>query len=276
MLKLHKQLERCARIPGYTSIRAGMGLGDSLYLQSVCRHLVKQGQKFLACSKWPDVFRSLGESVIVGPFTRLGVDKVAHYSLRKGVQGTTQFQDCCIQAGIKEPVDLRLDWAVTELELVETVLGLAKGLPIVCVQLPRPPMDRKDGFGKELMPDCAVIQRQIDRLKDKAFLVQIGAGQSIHGFQGLNLDLANKTTVAQLLDLASVAHGFIGYVSFVVPLAESLKKPALIVWSSKGLKAPHAYVRQISPQKVLHGNWCKWAMDNWEPDRIDEAFNGFL
>lgn len=276
MLRLHKQLERCARIPGYLSIRAGMGLGDSLYLQSVARHFVSKGQKVLACSKWPDVFRPLGDSVIVGPFTRLGVDKVAHYSLRKGVQGTTQFQDCCIQAGIKEPVALRLDWAVTELELVETVSGMAKGLPIVCVQLPRPPMDRKDGFGKELMPNCAVIQRQIDRLKGKAFLVQIGAGQSIHKFDGLDLDLANKTTVAQLLDLASVAHGFIGYVSFIVPMAESLRKPALIVWSSRGLRGTHPYIQQIKPSKVLNGNWCKWAMDDWEPNRIDEAFNGFL
>lgn len=276
MQRMHKPLERCAKLPGYVSIRGGMGLGDALYVQSVARYLVGKGQKVLACSKWPDVFRPLGDAVIVGPFTRAGVDKLAHYSLRKGVAGTTQFQDCCITAGITEAVDLRLDWEVLDRDSVARIQILAGSRPIVCVQLPRIPMDRKDGFGKELMPDCRVIQRQIDRIRDRAFVVQIGAGMPVFQFQGLHMDLANKTTVAQLLDLASVAHGFIGYVSFVVPLAESLKKPTLIVWSQAGLQSKHAYVRQIRPEKCLHGPFCKWAMDDWTPDRIDEAFDGFL
>lgn len=265
-MKLHKPLERCSRIPGYISVRGGMGLGDSLYLQSVCRYLVEKGHKVMACSKWPDVFRPLEENVLIAPFTRLGIDKLVHYSLRKPVKGTTQFQDCCIQAGISEEVDLRIDWTVTDSELVNVVQELAEGRQIVCVQLPRPPMDRKDGFGKELLPDCRVIQRLIDEQKD-AFIVQIGAGTPLFRFHGIDLDLANKTTVAQLLDIASIADRFIGYVSFLVPLAESLKKPALIVWSSRGLKAPQAYIRQITPEKVIHGPWCKSIMD------AEEAFH---
>lgn len=253
-----------------------MGLGDSLYLQAVTRYLVSKGERLEVCSEWPDVFRPLGDAVRIAPFSRQNIQILAHYSLRKSRPETDQFQDCCISAKVTEPVDLRLDWTITDQRFVDAVKAQANGWPIVCVQLPRTPMNRVDGFGKELLPDCRVIQRQIDRIRDRAFLVQIGAGTPVHRFDGLHLDLANKTTVAQLLDLASIAHGFIGYVSFIVPLAESLKKPALIVWSHLGLKASHAYVRQITPRKVIHGPHCKWAIDDWNQDRIDEAFNDFL
>ena len=231
------------------SIRGGMGLGDALYVQAVARHLVMKGERLRVHTSWPDVFRPLGDNVEIAPFTRLGVNILAHYSLRKGRAETTQFQDVCLTAGIREPVELKLDWTPT------SCIGddlKARGRPIVCVQLPRAPMGRKDGFGAELLPDCGVIQKMIDEIKGTALVVQIGSGVPLYRFSGIDVDLANRTTVAELLDVALAADAFLGYVSFIVPLAESLGKPALLVWSRKGLKAGHLYVRQITPKKVLH------------------------
>jgi hypothetical protein len=245
-------------------IRCGRGLGDSLYLQAVARHLVKRGEKLQVRSDWPDVFRTL--DVEVAPFTRAGVDIVAHYSLRKGIKGTTQFEDCCIQAGIREPVDLRLDWEPANVGLVDQLRS--HGKPILCVQLPRNPMARMDGFGRELLPDCRVIQRFIDAARDH-LVVQVGSGEALYRFHGIDVDLANKTTVSDLIDIGCVADRFLGYTSFMVPLAESFDKPAMFVWSRRGLKSGTQYVRQITPEKSLHKATSRYVVD-------DEAIDAFL
>jgi hypothetical protein len=140
----------------------------------------------------------------------------------------------------------------------------------------RSPMGRKDGFGAELLPDCRMIQRAIDRLKGRALIVLIGSGKPLFEFKGIDVDLSNKTTVRQLLDVASIADGFLGYCSFIIPLAESFSKPALIVWSRRGLNAGHQYIRQITPQKVLYRESSQFVIDDASLEEIDEAADGFM
>ena len=249
------------------SIRGGSGLGDSLYLQSVVRHLIGKGESLRVHSDWPAVFGQLGDMVTVEPFSRKNINILAHYSSRKALTNSTQWEDVCASAGISEPVELRLDWAP------ETTLDIR---PYVCVQLPRAPMGRSDGFGADLLPDCRLIQRAIDALRDRFAIVQIGAGEPLFRFKHLDLDLTGKTSVAGMLDVAAGASGFLGYVSYIVPLAESLDKPAMLVWSHKGLSRGHPYIRQITPAKILSKPSCKFVIDNWPLADIDKVFDGFL
>lgn len=252
------------------SIRCGRGLGDSIYLQSVVRHLLAKGARLRVKSDYPEVFRSLPVEVV--PFSRTS-DMTAHYSARKGVEGTTQFEDCCRAAGISEPVEMRLDWTAGNQALVDRVL--AHGKPVAVVSLPRSPMGRSDGFGAELLPDCRVIQEHIDALAKTHTIVQVGAGEPLYRFKRISIDLANRTTVGELIDVASVADRFLGYCSFLVPLAESFHKPALFVWSHKGLHSRHLYVRRITPQKVLHRkDTSRWVLDSIKEPAVrfvDEA-----
>lgn len=258
------------------SIRAGMGLGDALYLQSVVRHLTASGEKLLVRTAWPEVFRQLNGSVQVAPFSRAGINVLAHYVSRKGIPGTTQFEDCCINAGVKDPIEMRLDWKPTT-KLADEVVKQAAGRPIVLVQMMRPPMNRRDKFGASLLPNGDVVQACIDQMRRRVFLVQVGSGICLHYFNGIDLDLSNKTTVTELLDIASVASGFIGYVSFFVPLAESFGKPALFVWASRGLKDRIAYVRQITPEKVLHRkDLSQFVIDDWDIERVKGVADAFL
>lgn len=250
-----------------------MGLGDALYLQAVVRHLVRKGQKVEVCTEWPDVFRPLKDHVKFSPFSRTNIQILAHYSMRKGIAGTTQFEDCCLQAGIREPVEFKLDWWPVNAGLVAQIRKPWK--PILCVQLPRAPMGRSDGFGAELLPDCGVIQQAIDRLKDRAYIVQIGSGEALYRFKGIDLDLSNATSVSDLIDVAYAADGFLGYCSFLVPLAESLGKPAVLVWSRRGLHSRQPFISRITPQKILHRKSSRWIVDD-EPGRLDEVLNGFL
>lgn len=261
-------MELAQKRPRTYSIRGGMGLGDSLYLQGVARYFVEKGFSLEVCSKWPEVFSQL-DGVHVTSFRRNNIDILAHYSLRKPRTDTNQWQDCCIQAGIKEPWELKLNWQPSS----KLITG---NRPYVCLSLPRVPMDRKDGIGRSLMPSYAAIQRVIDRLKDRFLIVQIGAGPALHQFQGIDIDMSNKTSVAELLDIGYWASGFIGYVSFIVPLAESFSKPGLFIWSHKGLKDRYPYVRQISPQKILSKETSKWVMDSVSEREIDAAANAFL
>jgi hypothetical protein len=250
------------------SIRAGRGFGDSIYLQSVVRHLVATtGKSMRVATDYPDLFAAMKQHVDTFPFTRANIDITAHYVGRKMLPSTTQFEDMCLAAGIREHVELKLDWETGSPDLVKMVR--APGRPVVLVQLPRAPMGRSDGFGKELLPDCAQIQRALDVLKGKATLVQVGAGEPLHQFKRLDVDLANATTIRGLIDLASNADAFIGYPSFIVPLAESFNKPALIFWSSRGLASRTPFVAQITPRKVLH-------RDSKSRSLIDDASPGAI
>lgn len=231
------------------SIRCGSGLGDSLYLQAAVRHLVRRGLPMEVCSNWPDVFWPLGDKVKVSPFRR-PVDINAHYAPRKHVPHTTQFQDICIRAGARGTPELKLDWTPRNFPLVEQIKAMS---PVLVVHVPRRPFDRKDGFGTELLPDCGRIQQGIDRAKARGCkIVQVGKGDALYQFGGIDLDLNNRTSVSDLIDIAYAADGLLGYVSFFVPLAESLDKPALFVWSRRGAESATEFVRQITPKKILH------------------------
>jgi hypothetical protein len=222
------------------------------------------------------VFRTLAPAVSASPFRRERIDRIAHYSMRRDKDGTTQFQDCCIQAGINEPVDLQINWNTTNRDLEQYIWAKAGKRPIICVQLPRAPFNRKDGFGAEFLPDCSVIQRAIDRIKDRAFLIQIGAGEALYKFDGIELDLTNKTSVCELIDVGSMADGFLGYCSFIVPLSESFDTPSLLVWSRRGLSSPQPVVRRMTPQKILHKKSSRYVIDNCSEKELAQAADAFL
>lgn len=257
------------------AIRAGAGLGDAIYLQSVARHFVEQGFAVEACSGYPEVFSQLPHCTVSG-FRRERIDRLAHYSLRRGDRETTQFQDCCIQAGITEPVDLRLDWTVQNDWTGLKVLKSKLDAPLIFVPMPRAPFARKDGFGAEFLPDCRTIQRAIDLLKDRALIVQVGCGPNLFPFQNLDVDLAQKTSVEDVLDLGMIADGFIGFCSFVVPLAESFKKPALFVWSRRAKRSAHTVVRQMTPQKILHRESSRFVFDDCNQEELETAVDALL
>lgn len=255
------------------AIRCGKGLGDALYLQSVVRYFVGKGYHVEACCNFPDVFRPLKDSVTVSPFRRNRIDKSAHYSNRKTILATDMFEDCCINAGITESVEMKLDWVPQNLELIGQIKTGANGRPIIAIQLPRSPMDRIDGYGLELLPDCRVIQQAIDLIGDRALTVQVGAGKPLFEFSGIGLDLANRTSVSDVIDIAHTVQGFLGYCSFFVPLAESFSKPVLFVWSSAGLKSQNAFIRTVSPQKVLHRESSRYVIDDCSQGELSDAVN---
>lgn len=257
------------------TIRGGKGLGDALYVQAVARHIVAGGERLRVATAWPDVYAPLGDRVECVEFRKTDIQILAHYALRKGFR-TDQFTDVCLQSGLPGAVELRLDWAIRDAALVHALRREAAGRPICLVQLPRVPMDRKDGFGAELLPDGRALQRAVDVLRGRALLVQVGAGRALYRLSGLDVDLAGQTSVTQLLDVAAACDGALGYVSFMLPLCESLGKAIMLVWSRRGLKSPVGFVRQITPDKTIHRkNLARVVLDG-ERDDVEGAASAFL
>lgn len=247
-------------------IRSGYGLGDNLYLQSVVRHLVRNGEKLQVCTDYPEVFLPLKDQISFDSFSRHNIQILAHYTQGKKIKGTDQFQDLCISAKLTGKVELKLDWKIQNQSLIDKI---PRHKPIVCVLIPRPPMDRKDAFGKEILPDCSVFDH-ITSLLD-ATVIQLGSGKPLYELANIDLDLANKTTITDMIDIASIADYFLGYCSFFIPLAESFDKPALFVWSSKIPMAESWFIRAITPEKILHKPTSCFVMDDWSEDRINNV-----
>ena len=228
------------------SIRGGMGLGDAIYVQAVARYLVARGERLEVCTAWPDVFAPIAHAVQFAEFRRQRIDVLAHYSARKG-SARRQFEDVCDAAGLPETAPLAIDWSRTS-DISDRVRSPDR--PMILVGMPRPPMARIDGFGKELMPERAALEAALSGIRGRAQVVMVGAGEPLYRFN-VDLDLSNRTTVPELFDLAMAADGFLGWVSYLLPLAEVFSKRAFFVWSTRGLRAGHTYVRQITPAKII-------------------------
>lgn len=252
-------------------IRCGMGVGDSLYLQAVCTALRERGTETVACTAYPEIFAPAG--IKTHPFTKVGVQIVAHYSLRKNARDTNQWQDVCIAGGIRERIPLQLTWPRPLGGIAERVKH--SGKPVVLVGLPRAPMGRADGFGKDILPDCRVIQRAIDELRGQVTFVQVGHGKPLYQFDGIDFDLNGKTTITELIDLGKHCDAVIGYCSYLVPLAEGFDKPALFVWSRKGLNHPQGFINRIAPDKVLSKSSSRYVLDD-QPHLIREDVRDLL
>ena len=229
-------------------IRGGSGFGDALYVQPVAKYYC-QKEALEVCTDWPTVFSCL--RVNIAPFSRQNIDYLAHYSKRKE-ENTTQFEDCCLQAGVNpKRVDYSLDWTPKK----------DHGLPkeYVLVGLPRTPMDRTDGFGRELLPEKCGFEAALAHYDLPVVL--IGKGAPAYDLK-VDYDFTQKTTVSDVLDLACNATALIGQCSYIIPLAESFDKPLIAVWSAKGLLSDEKYVARITPKKILHKPTSRYLMDD--------------
>lgn len=229
-------------------IRSGSGLGDAIYLQAIVRHLLRCGQSLEICTNFPEVFSQL--PVKTAEFSRQNIDVIAHYTRHK-FESSTQFDDCCTLAGLKG-VEYKLDWKVQkDFDLPDNSL---------LVFAPREPWGRQDGYGMELLPDLDVFEDILSRLD--YFKVLIGKDRPLRDIK-CDLDLVGKTSVTDLIDLGVQCNAMYGQISHMVPLAESLDKKCLILFSKKGLECTDQRISSITPRKICHKNTSYHLIDDY-------------
>ncbi len=258
----------------FKRIRAGSGLGDSIYLQSIVQHLLKNGEALEVCTNYPDVFLPLKCDLLkISPFSRENVQIIAHYTKRKTL-ATKQFDDSCHEAGIGlRKVQLHLNWK-NEKDIFTKILK-ESDRPKLAVLNYRYPMDRADGFAKELLPKIEVFNSVLKKLNTKYDIVLVGKGEALQNYENVDFDFSNKTTLNELINIVSSCDAVFSYCSFMVPLAESLNKKSLFCWSGAGLKSQTQYINTITPKKILFKD-NPYIVDTWHNDSIEETVNDFL
>ena len=255
--------------PVGTILRGGSGLGDAIYLRPIAEFLVRNGHKVTVCTNFPDVFT--GASVTVEPFRRDRVTMVAHYVGGKNNPATTLWQDMCAHAGVIAP--LSFTWAPRNGALLKRIRQDAAGRPVLLVHGGREPMGRLDKFGIELLPVEGAFNATIAALDD-CFKVRIGRGDQLYPVT-CDLDLTNNTSVADVIDIAWASAGVVSMCGFPVPLAEALDKPALFIWSSRGLVSAQGFIKTVTPAKILSKGSSRFVVDDWPVELLQESARQF-
>jgi len=248
-------------------IRSGRGLGDSIYLRAIVDYLVGTGDRVTALSDYPGIFAGSGAKIEA--FAREGTVRVAHYTESMGDQSLTQWAAMLRRAGFGPHVPLLIKWQVQNAALVERVRAQAAGRPLILVHGGRVPMERTDGFGAALVPKREAFNCALGALGD-CYRVRIGKAPHLYPLP-VDADLRGATSVADLLDLASVCDGMLAQCSFAVPLAEVFDKPLLAIWARAGLQSKTTYLRTITPKKVLHNARSRYVMDDSPNEVIQDA-----
>jgi ADP-heptose:LPS heptosyltransferase len=258
-------------------IRGGSGFGDNLYVQAVCRYFNNELKEPLTvATPYPDLFRKL-DLMTVAPFSKTNAQIIAHYTQRKKNHSTSQFMDCCMQAGINRGTELKLDWEYRNGTQSQLIKNKAKGRPILVVQMPRMPMARNDPFGIELLPTEQSLREAVKILTEMtgSYTVLIGKGASLYDIN-TNYSAVNKTNISELLDIAHVADRFIGQVSSLIPMAESFGKPVLSVFSRKGFTSKNWFISSILPNKVNHYDSSISIMDDDPREKIESRLTKWI
>ena len=241
-----------------------------MYVRAVVEHYLRKGESLQVCTNFPQMFADL--PVATDVFSRARIDITAHYSNRKK-EHTNQWQDICISAGIRESIELRIAWQQKNLALIERVTMAAAGRPIVLIAAPHAPMNRKDNFGREILPEPEAFSRVATGLDD-CYRIQISGDPPVYQVPH-DLDLVCQTSVTDLFDLASAASGMVGQCSFIIPLAEAFGKPLLCIWSQAIATSKEEYVRQITPEKILSSPRSLHVFDNWPQEQFEEGVRAF-
>lgn len=252
-------------------VRGGRGLGDAIYVRPIAEHFVGLGKLVTVLSDYPDVFKDSG--AVVQKFSRLngfGI-VVAHYAQSKAKAGTTQWQDVCASAGVTVP--LRFGWKVQNEALVSVLRTKAAGRPMILVHGGRAPMDRRDGFGAELLPVAGAFGRVLSKLQD-CYRVQIGRANQLYPLE-CDLNLNGATSVSDLLDIASVCDGVVAQCSFAIPLAEVFDKPLLAIWSARAAQSKTPFIRHTTPVKVLSSPRDTFMFDDWPMEQVRASIRAF-
>ncbi|HEX9810637.1 MAG TPA: hypothetical protein VGA88_00925 [Burkholderiales bacterium] len=233
------------------------------------RHLIARGVRLEVCTGFPELFPF---DVRFAPWSK-SAQITVHYVVGKSNPSTTQWRDICATARTPN-AEYAGHWPARPSPLVARVRELAGGRPIVLVNGGRWPMDRADGFGAELLPAPDVFNGAIERLRKTCFVVFIGRGSRLFDVS-CDLDLNDRTTPDQVMDLALAAHGGFAQCGFMLPLMEMFDKPLLCMFTERARASARVWIRQMTPKKLLGKETSHYVVDGWDEWRRAGAVDAF-
>jgi len=202
-------------------VKCHLGLGDAVYSYAIIEHLLKTNKKITVQTKYPLVFKDLpcDTTIEYGPF-----DLWLRYTHRRK-EKTTQFQDMCISAKIKEPLKIKLPKTFKyDSKIVDYVLNRVddSGRKLAIIKEPcAAHMDKKND-NLRFAPDVQEVQDFVNKNKLKYFFVSVGKDEVFKGrIKGIDFDLNNKLTVSDLLYLCQESDIIASQTGHLIPIAQA-------------------------------------------------------
>jgi hypothetical protein len=253
--------------------RGGSGVGDSFYLYPIVKHLLKDNNVTLCCN-YPEIFTGLHnkerETIFkIESFRKTDIDMHLVYSLRKKYPDTNQYKDILIQNKLPD-IPLEMDWNITNDYITNGIVELAEGKKICFLEAPHEPFARTDGFALSMVPNYEIIDKLLE--DENIFSVQIGRSPVPYKLKNIDYDLVDKTSISEMIDIASISDIFLGQIGFILPLSECLNKKNLVIVARKGLNSHIDFIKRITPTKVLCKDTSHACIDDEPFEEIQKKF----
>jgi len=223
-------------------LNASKGLGDAIYLRAVVVHLMKS-EPITVYTRWPEVFFDL-------PVKVRGIESIGEADDLRSVAYTMRapmtecmFDARCRVAGLEPPIDMRLDWPIRNTSLVSSVREQAAGRTVIVYQPQK--MDL-------LSPDERSFKYALTGFD--GFRVKVGRSPYVTDADlPCELDLLDKTSVLDAIDLCASADRVFGELCWLMPAAECLGKPFVCMFSHRAM-ASDEWVKNIDPRIIFRGS----------------------
>lgn len=243
------------------TLNASRGLGDALYLRAVVLHLLERKEEVTVFTPWREVFADL--PITVKSAKEATGDEDWHHAKpclhcrMEEMQRLDQFAMCGLQAGITEPVDLRLNWAPKNAELVKSVRRHAMARPILVFQ----PLKKANNTNEALTrPDAFALRKSLE-VRSEYFRVKVGHPTHLDDDRfPCELDLFGKTSVRDALDICAIADLIVSETSFLTVAAQGMNKNFVCIFSGRGRDSGRHRIMNINPDRIFHKKWLGTAV----------------
>lgn len=228
------------------------GLGDALYVRAVALHLLDKREQVTVFTRWPDVFSGL--PVTLQPLTAYTGREDLHHVVsclhcRLGaVKMLDKFTLACLQAGLDEPIPLRMDWKPLNNALLESIRAKAAGRPIFLYQ---PPKISGSDEQRDQEPSEGDFCRVVDENAGR-FRIKVGHAKYVREYGGSELDLFGKLSVTDALDVCTIADLFFSTPSYLGIMAEALDRPHVCMFTRRAQVSPWVRTRSLTPLRFFH------------------------
>lgn len=235
-------------------LNAAKGLGDALHLRAIVLHLLKKGEALTVYTGWKEVFAGL--AVTVKPLHEKNGDENWHHAMAclhcriKETGHLDMFMMCARQAGIAEPVELRIDWQPRNSALLERIRRAAGGKKLLVYQ----PLKKVANLNDALARPRLAAYNEFIAAHDEYFRVRIGDPKFLQQDSApqFDMDLMGKTSIHDILDIGTITDMFFGECCFTIILAQALDKAVTCMFSRRAAESGRNFLMNLRPERIFH------------------------
>jgi len=264
-------------------LKGASGLGDTIYAWPIVKWYAQKYDTVHYMTDYPELYETL-KNVICYKHLKtndLGggpVDVRFTYCARKYTPGTSQFEDSVLSAKIHEKLKLKIDWTIKNTDLVNNIISRSDEKKICVLAYPYEPFGREDEWGSMLRINQEVMQILIDRFKDRVFFIGTGNRFVLHKTNNVDMDLHEKTSVSDMMDLISICNLGLSQIGNMLPMCESLGKKNFLIFANKAMvQTENKFINAITPEKTVHYKHLNCSVhDEMSHEVITNKFNDFI